>query len=161
LAELTDTLCLECGLCCNGVLFADVRREGRDSSPLFKQYGARVPQPCPAFNHADCKCALYAERPKRCRQFECKQLLAVRAGEKTADAALKRIGEARKAANEVEELLMQLGFNDVKLPFSKRFQHCQHMAETGNLPSEHFEKLADLQLAVHRLNGLLARDFYA
>lgn len=159
--ELTDTLCLECGLCCNGVLFADVRREGKDGSPLFKQYGARVPQPCPAFNHADCKCALYADRPKRCRQFECKQLIAVCAGEKTADAALKRIREAQKVAKEVEELLVQLGFNDVTLPFSKRFQHCQRTAEIGKLPPEDFEKLADLQLAVHRLNGLLARDFYA
>lgn len=158
--ELTDTLCLQCGLCCNGVLFADVRREGKDSSLLFQQYGARVPQPCPAFNHADCKCALYADRPARCRQFECKQLLAVRAGEKTPDAALKRIRDARQAAQEVEDLLAQLGFNDAKLPFSKRFQRCQRAAETGKLATEHFEKLADLQLAVHRLNGLLARDFY-
>ena len=159
--ELTDTLCLACGLCCNGVLFADVRRVGKDSSPLFEQYGSRVPQPCPAFNGSDCKCALYAERPSRCRQFECKQLLAVRAGEKTPDTALKRIREARQAAKEVEDLLTRLGFNDVKLPFSKRFQRCQHAAETGKLPSENFDKLAELQLAVHQLHGLLARDFYA
>jgi hypothetical protein len=158
---LTDTLCLHCGLCCNGVLFADVRRERGDNAPLFAQYGARVAQPCPAFNAADGQCALYAGRPARCRKFECKQLLAVRAGKKTVEAALRRIRETQKLAGEVEQLLAELGFNMVSLPFSKRFQRCQRAAERGGIPSGSLDRLADLQLAVHRLNALLAQDFYA
>jgi len=160
MSELTDTLCLTCGLCCNGVLFADVRRERDDDSPLFAQHGARVAQPCPAFNAADCKCALYAERPARCRKFECKQLLAVRAGNKTVEVALRRIHEARRLAAEVEKLLMELGFNDPRLPFSKRFQRCQRSAECGGIPSDRLDGLADLQLAVHQLNNLFAQEFY-
>src|SRR6266566_2468435 len=113
--ELTDTLCLECGLCCNGVLFADVRPERGDKSPLFAQHGSRVAQPCPAFNFGDCKCAIYEERPSRCRKFECKQLLSVRSGNKTADAALKKIREAKTLANKVENLLERLGFNEKQL----------------------------------------------
>src|SRR5882724_3401499 len=159
MTELTDTLCLQCGLCCNGVLFADVRPERGDNSPLFAQHGPRVAQPCPAFNFADCKCAIYAERPSRCRKFECKQLLAVRTGKKTSEAALKKIREARKLANEVENLLEQLGFNEKRLPFSKRFQKCQRAAERGKISPDDLDSLADLQLAVHRLNALLAQEF--
>jgi hypothetical protein len=143
------------------VLFADVRRERGDASPLFAQHGPRVAQPCPAFHSGDCTCALYAERPARCRQFECKQLVAVRAGTVSAAAALKKIRATKKLATEVEAYLAELGFNDIALPLSKRFQGCQRAAENRKIPVENLDRLADLQLAVHKLNGLLAQDFYA
>jgi len=155
-----DILCLQCGLCCNGALFADVRRERGDHSPLFEQHGPRVAQPCPAFNSADCRCAVYADRPARCRKFECKQLLAVRGGTKTIAAALLKISAARGMAGEVEKLLSRLGFNQAALPLSKRFQRCQRAAERGEILPGHLDCLADLQLAMHRLNLLLAQDFY-
>lgn len=158
---LTDTLCLQCGLCCNGVLFADVRPERGDASALFKRHGPRVAQPCPAFNFENCRCALYADRPARCRKFECKQLLAVCAEKKSAEAALKKIRAAKKLAAEVERHLTALNFNDIRLPFSKRFQKCQRAAERGEFSTDELDLLADLQLAVHKLNFVLAQDFYA
>lgn len=159
-APLTDTLCLQCGLCCNGVLFADVRPQPGDRSPLFAGR-SRVNQPCPALNATTCACAIYADRPARCRKFECRQLIAVRAGEITTDAALKKIRAAQKLAAKVEALLTELGFNDPRLPLSRRFRRCQRAAETGALPPENFDTLADLQLAVHELTLLLAKDFYS
>lgn len=159
--ELTETLCLKCGLCCNGVLFADVRKEHGDSSPLFEKFGSRVAQPCPAFNSGDCRCAIYSERPARCRKFECKQLLAVRAGKKSAEAALKKIRRIQKLVVEIENLLEQLDFNKTDLPIRKRFQNCQRAAEHGRISTSDLDCLADLQLAAHRLNHLLARDFHA
>jgi hypothetical protein len=157
--KITDTLCLQCGMCCNGVLFADVRRERDDSSPLFKKYGSRVAQPCPAFNFGTCACAIYAERPARCRKFECRQLLGVRAGTITTPKALRKIKTARKLANKVETLLGQLGFNDLSLPLKSRFQKCQRAAEAGKIPSADLGILARLQLAFHQLNLLLAEEF--
>lgn len=159
--ELTDMLCLQCGLCCNGILFSDVRREHGDGSKLFEQFGSRVPQPCPVFKPDNCQCLIYSDRPTRCRKFECKQLLAVRAGTKSIDLALKKIRAAQKLGGEVEKFLEQLGFNETQLPFSKRFQKCQRAAEQGKISPDNLDLLADLQLAVHRLNQLLARDFYA
>lgn len=102
---------------------------------------------------------LYAERPARCQKFECKQLLAVGGGKKTAEAALAKISETKRLAAKVESLLEKLGFNDLKSPFSKRFQLCQRAAESGKIPD--LDRLADLQLAVHKLNQMLAQDFYA
>jgi hypothetical protein len=159
MTPLTDTLCLQCGLCCNGVLFADVRPEPGDNSPLFADR-SRVNQPCPAFNAGNCTCAIYTERPVRCRQFECRQLLGVRAGNITTVAALKRIRATRELAAKVEKLLAELGHNDVKLPLSRRFKRCQRAAEAGGLTTDQLDTLADLQLAVHELTLLLARDFY-
>jgi hypothetical protein len=74
---------------------------------------------------------------------------------------LRRIRAARELAAEVEKLLAELGFNNPRLPFSRRFQRCQRAAEGGKLPETQLERLADLQLAVHRLTGLLAKEFYA
>src|SRR6185369_8936384 len=98
-----DLLCLQCGLCCNGVLFADVRPERGDDSRLFQQYGLRVPQPCPAFNAGDCKCAVYSDRPQRCRKFECKQLIAVQAGQKASAAALTKIRGQRSWCGQLRD----------------------------------------------------------
>lgn len=159
--KLIDALCLQCGMCCNGVLFADVRPEPGDASPLFHGNRSRVAQPCPAFNAATCACAIYAARPARCRKFECRQLLGVRNGTITVEKALRQIRAARGLAAEVEKLLTELGFNNTRLPLSRRFQRCQRAAENGQLPEVQFDRLADLQLAVHRLTGLLAGEFYA
>ncbi|HUA39416.1 MAG TPA: YkgJ family cysteine cluster protein [Candidatus Sulfopaludibacter sp.] len=159
--KIIDALCLQCGLCCNGVLFADVRPEPGDASPLFHGGRARMTQPCPAFNAETCACAIYAERPARCRKFECRQLLGVRTGTTTTQDALGQIRTARELAARVEKLLAELDFNNVRLPLSRRFQRCQRAAENGELPQAQFDRLADLQLAVHQLTGLLAREFYA
>lgn len=156
-----DALCLKCGLCCNGVLFLDVRREGADRSPLFDQHGPRVSQPCPAFNAHDCTCAIYAGRPARCRKFECKQLLAVQGREVTVEAALRKIAEVRRLAKKIDRLLSALGFDDQSLPLNKRFQRCQKAAERGEIDAKDLDRLAELQLSMHRMNGLLARYFYA
>jgi Fe-S-cluster containining protein len=161
MTALTDTLCLQCGMCCNGVLFADVRPESGDTSPLFKQHGKRVAQPCPAFNSGDCTCAIYSERPARCRKFECGQLLRVRSGKITTEAALKKIRAAHKLVANVEKLLGEVNFKNVDLPLKRRFQLCHRAAEKGALPPERFSTLADLQLAMHKLTMLLSKDFYA
>ena len=159
MAPLTDTLCLACGLCCNGVLFADVRPEPGDPSPLFAGR-RRVPQPCPAFQAGDCACAIYAERPVRCRQFECLQLQGGRAGETTVAQALKKIRRARQLARKLETALSALGFNDPKLPLRRRFSQCQRAAEAGGLDGPQLARLAGLQLAMHQLTGLLAGEFF-
>lgn len=160
MANLTDTLCLQCGLCCNGVLFADVRPEPGDKSPLFAGR-SRVNQPCPAFDSGTCACAIYTERPARCRKFECRQLLGVRAGSITTDAALKRIRTTRKLAAKVEKLLADLNHNDTRLSLSRRFRRCQRAAEAGGFTPDQLDTLADLQLAVHELTLILSRDFYS
>jgi len=161
MGKLIDTLCLQCGMCCNGVLFADVRPEPGDDSPLFAGGHRRIAQPCPAFNAGTCACAIYAARPARCRKFACRQLLDVGAGTTTTAKALRQIRAARKQVVKVEKLLGELGFNEVQLPLKRRFERCQRAAESGKLPRTQFARLARLQLAMHQLMVLLAEKFYA
>jgi len=88
-------------------------------------------------------------------------LLAVRAGDKSVEAALFRIREARRLVKEIERMLAALGFEEKDLPLRKRFQRCQKSAEQGKIRRDDLGRLAELQLAVHRLNALLAEHFYA
>src|SRR5262245_46751393 len=91
-------ICLSCGLCCNGVIFSDVKLlAGEDAAELraleiplarcAKEHGEadglavsgwRFPQPCTAFD--GCRCTIYNSRPKYCREFDCLLLKKVKAG---------------------------------------------------------------------------------
>src|SRR6185312_7874426 len=117
----TNSLCLECGLCCNGVIFADVQLRPEDDASRLRALGlafvqksrARVEkfkQPCTAF--AGCKCNIYSERPAYCRQFECLLLKSVNAGEVTISEARKVIRSALLQAERVKTQLRKLGDTD-------------------------------------------------
>jgi Fe-S-cluster containining protein len=121
-------LCPKCGLCCNGVLFADVElRKGDDAQrlaelglPLVKK--GRKPafaQPCVCFDGTLCR--IYAERPVRCRTFECGLLKRVQPGELDADAALETIAQAKRQVEKVCELLRCADSDDGQLALSQRY----------------------------------------
>jgi Fe-S-cluster containining protein len=161
-----DRLCPNCGLCCNGVLFADVElRAGDDAGrlaelglPLAKKGGKLAfAQPCACFDGK--LCGIYPDRPKRCRTFECGLLKRVQAGELPADAALKAIAQTKRQAQKVRGLLRQLGQKDEQLAMTKRY------AATMSAPvdlSDHeadSERRGELMLAVDELMRRLQRDF--
>src|SRR5271170_4181088 len=99
-------LCPNCGLCCNGVLFADVELRAGDDAERLRQLGLTLEkkgqgrlafvQPCACFDGKFC--GIYADRPKRCRTFECGLLKRVQAGGLDADAALKTIAKTKLQA---------------------------------------------------------------
>jgi hypothetical protein len=76
-------------------------------------------QPCTCFDGKLCRS--YAERPKRCRTFECGLLKRVQAGELDADAALKKIAQAKRQVEKVGELLRRADSDDEQLALSQRY----------------------------------------
>ena len=76
-ASKSSELCLSCGICCAGILHAEVRLEN-DEIALATQH--RLPLigsnafslPCPSHTGADC--SIYLNRPARCRSYECDSL---------------------------------------------------------------------------------------
>jgi len=161
-----DRLCPNCGLCCNGVLFADVElRAGDDARrlaelglPLAKKGGKLAfAQPCACFDGKLCK--IYDDRPGRCRAFECGLLKRVQAGELEADAALKMIAKTRRQAEKVRGLLRQLNQNDERLAMTKRY--AQVMSAPVDLSGHETnpERRGELMLAVNDLMQVLQRDF--
>lgn len=114
-------------------------------------------QPCPAFREQSC--SIYAQRPTRCRLFECRQLQQVKAGALTEAAALEKIREVRRRVARLEELSLRADGRPRKGPLSRR-------CETAL--AEPFDAEAHPELAVGReelarglqdLEAILDADF--
>jgi uncharacterized protein len=159
-----------CGLCCNGVIFANVglqpgEEEARLRSlnlpiqpPRSTLHPAHVAQPCAAFD--GCRCRVYADRPEHCRAFECVLFKSVKAGRTEPAAALRIIRAARNRADKVRRLLRTLGDTDEHLPLSTRFRHVGKRLQEHDLDEETADTYAQLTLAAHDLNLLLGDAFY-
>jgi len=162
---LIDSLCLSCGLCCDGVLFSSVicstateaRRMKELGSPIESHEGLAIfPQPC-AHLHGT-RCRVYAERPGRCRQFECELLKAVRRGEATAEAAGAIIAETRAAAAQLRSRLLALGDHDTHLPLARR---CARITDApSGRSAEWWDEYAEFLLLLRRVQALLRQHFY-
>jgi len=166
-----NSLCRECGLCCNGVIFADVQLQSGDNATRLRALGLaflknrkspivnrKFSQPCTAF--AGCECKIYSERPTYCREFECLLLKSVKAGEVKISEARKIIRSAVRQAETVKRLLRQLGDTDETLALNKRFQRLSRKVELGPYDKKMAHLYGELSLAVHDLNMLLSERFY-
>ena len=72
------SLCLSCGLCCDGTLFARARLVWSEAErlpllglPVLVQDDGSLflTQPCQALDGA--RCRIYADRPRTCREYAC------------------------------------------------------------------------------------------
>jgi Fe-S-cluster containining protein len=158
-----SNLCLQCGLCCNGVIFADVAVRSISKIRILKKLGfplttrSRLSQPCAAFD--GCRCTIYSQRPGQCKKFDCLLLEKVRSGQATQERAIQIIRKARRLVKTIEQLLEKLGNRAVDLPLRSRFKEVSQEMEA----SEHVDLEAhfgELTLKMHDLNLLLSEDFY-
>ena len=160
-----NPLCRECGLCCNGVIFADVQLQPGDDAARLRRLGLaftksktqKFKQPCTAFG--GCQCNIYSERPAYCRQFECLLLKSVKAGEIKIDKARRVIRSALKQVETVKGLLRQLGDSDETLALGKRFQRIGRKMESGACDKNSAHLFGELTLAVHDMHLLLSERF--
>ena len=99
-------LCTQCGLCCNGVLFADVELRDAEESLRVESLGIECDeeegrevliQPCAGLKGT--RCGVYAHRPECCRTFECRVLKDHLAGRLSLAEALGVVGEMREIAS--------------------------------------------------------------
>lgn len=162
-----EALCLECGVCCNGVLFRDVELPRGPGAEALRGYGLRLlsrrgglrlPQPCAALN--GCRCRVYADRPARCRDFECGLYKAVLEGRVTSVFALRAIRKTLRLGGRVRQLLQDLGCHEETLALSLRFQRVKKRLHIETVDDATANSFADLSLAVHELNLLLRGAFY-
>jgi uncharacterized protein len=159
-------LCPNCGLCCNGVLFADVELRGGDDARRLENLGLSLvkkgtklafAQPCACFDGKLCN--IYADRPKRCRTFECGLLKRVQADETDAEAALKIIAKTKRQVEKVRGLLRQLGQNDERLAMTKRYAAAMSAPVDLSRHETDSERRGELMLAVDELMRQLQLDF--
>lgn len=159
-----DQLCKSCGLCCNGVLFTDVKLDKDESHHRLVSLGLKLKksgstlklcQPCPA--HVGGLCSVYADRPQVCRKFECQLLRRVQAGTLQSARALEIIETTLAAQDDVQAAVAACGETREQVSLSRRFRNV--MSQPLDLADPHQEKLRrKLAAASHRL-GKLLREF--
>ncbi len=165
-SAIVSALCTTCALCCNGVLFADVRLQAGDDAARLAALGvelkrrsstARFPQPCSCLSGNSC--GIYADRPSRCRTFECRLLQRALKREVSEKLALKCIQEARDEAENVRAILRELGDTEETLPLNRRYQRMMRRPIDLSASKRLVDLRGKLMLAVARLAELLERDF--
>jgi len=179
-----EDICLACGLCCDGTIFADVKLQPQDDADRLAASGLPLlnskPQPGESHGpsagkvsaarscefHQPCaalqggRCRVYEIRPKHCRDFECLLLKRVKAGKTEKSAALEVIRTARECSDRVWRMLRELGDVDEELSLSKRFRRTTRRLEEIGLDDQTADLYGELTLAVHDLNFLLSQSFY-
>lgn len=154
-------LCADCGLCCNGALFDRVNLQREDRAKALAALGLRIKrgsffnQPCSAL--CGTRCTIYAERPARCRIFECRQYRGVAAGTITADTASARILETKRQIAAVEALLDALGGDNRRKPIAQRCATV--LAESSGPDPAVVARRAELSSAMEKLQALLTTHF--
>ena len=165
---VSKQLCLACGLCCNGVLFKDVKLTSTDDLGLLKAAGlslrslpgkAAIPQPCSGLC-ADNRCRVYDHRPNRCQAFECALFKAVAGDGVRLRSALQTVGTARRQVDKVRRLLRINGDSNEATPLSLRFRKLHFRFERSETDAEAVASFGRLTLAMHALNVILSTHFY-
>ncbi len=173
-------LCPNCGLCCDSTLFADVELRAADEPKRLAKLGLVVrkkedenderpgedagkgreklafAQPCACFDGKLCR--IYADRPTRCRLFECGLLKKVTAGRLSAAAALEKISRARTLASRVRELLGTTGRHGQKLALIKDYTRAMEQAIDLTDVAD-ANRRGELMLAMQDLMRVLQKDF--
>jgi len=167
LTSFVSKLCPNCGLCCNGVLFSDVELQAGDDAARLEQLGLVLKkkgrgklafaQPCACFEGK--LCGIYADRPKRCRMFECGLLKRVQAEELDVAVALKTITHTKQHVEKVRGLLRQLGQKNEGLAMTQRYSEAMSMPIDLSDHESNTECRGELMMAVDELMQQLQRDF--
>lgn len=154
-----ERLCAACGMCCDGVLFHSVVLQAGDSARRLSTLGFKLRkkkgqefflQPCSAYR--ECRCAIYGERPIRCRDFRCRQIHLLSTGESTEALALATISEARQLVARVNAIIEQVAETNPNRCLSQR---CANALTTSNRTPLHDK----LESAMRELESLLIAQF--
>jgi Fe-S-cluster containining protein len=162
---LTDTLCTNCGLCCDGTLFANVELVGQAEVARLEIMGMETENenrntgllspPCTALRGT--RCGIYTHRPKCCRMFRCHLLQNAQRGAVTVERAMEQIASAREQIRQVRAMLGRLGSRDEGLPIKAR---CAAILAAEDSPtSETIKDRAELEAAMTTLENTIWNTF--
>ena len=114
-------------------------------------------QPCAALE--GCRCRIYADRPKYCREFECLLLKNLQAGRLEA-ASGAALFERHSARSKSSGCCGNWGIRTESPALSIRFRRMKQRMESGSTDAQSAEIFSRLTLAVHGLNLRLDESFY-
>ncbi len=157
----SQSLCLICGLCCDGTFLSGVPLKPDDEITPLKAVGINfvyendvtvLKQPCAA--HKNCTCAVYANRPQACRVYKCKLLKRFERDDISQQSALEIINKVKSLKNEMNALALaasttaQSGEEIILL--MKRCQTAQSIGTTKQDYAQILLKFGELQIYLDR-----------
>ena len=154
--NLTDFLCTECGLCCDGSLFSDVELSSAKEISGLEVLGLNVEdgdgsapglllQPCNA--RVGKRCGIYQHRPKCCRTFECRLLKDVRSGSIGAANARQTIATVTSELGGLRDLL---GPNHSDLPLKEQYLEVIDSLEERENATELMRRMRTLEQTIKK-----------
>ena len=110
----SSNICLSCGLCCDGTLIGFVHLDKEELPELRKIKDIEESNgtgfflnPC---NSLGCDgCTIYAQRPKKCDEFNCQLLGSIDQKETSFDSALELIRTVKLKKASIEKKIETLG----------------------------------------------------
>ncbi len=156
---ITDALCANCGLCCDGSLLADVELAGRREADRMEALGLEVeegddegrdlcllPLPCAALRGT--RCSIYPHRPETCRTFECRLLKDALAGRVSLAEARGVIEETRSLARRLGELVEAVGEEEGGGTLAERVHEAMGAVAEPEIRKEQRERFAVFEALV-------------
>jgi Fe-S-cluster containining protein len=164
--SLTDMLCTQCGLCCDGSLFADVELASADEASALEVMGLEIEeedddrglllQPCRALKGT--RCSIYLHRPDCCRTFECRLLQDAQRGTVSSAEAKQKIVTALQQVKHVKLLIGQLGPDQPQLPLKERYAEALAFSDAVRAPKLNRTRV-ELETAMTTLERLIKKSF--
>ena len=157
-------ICLSCGLCCDGTLIGFVQLESEELSPVRKlmeieQTGENGMffLPC---NELSCNgCNIYSQRPKACRNFECRVLKSVEKKELTFDKATEVIDVVKQKKIAIEKQVATLQIELQSKSFHFKMLELKKLFRKDKSEIFLSESHQELKLKLSELEKLLSKSF--
>jgi Fe-S-cluster containining protein len=161
-----SNICLGCGLCCDGTIFATVSLYPADDVHALRAAGVALPvpggaasfhQPCPALS-AGC-CGVYEQRPGSCRDYRCALRRRYDGNEISFGEARTVIDTAIALRDAVRPELERLTQSTAPSSLKHMYRLAQTLLEAPDDPVRSRREHGRLLLAMASLQRFLARHF--
>jgi len=160
MGAVPQSLCLTCGICCDGTLFSQVLLRPDDDITVLETVGVTIVSdsdlnilklPCAAHKGA---CVVYQDRPQRCREYKCELLKRFERSDILYADALRIITKAISLRNEFKALtfaaLVNTPKNEAALRIHRWPADLDSIVETKHSYPHVFLKFLTLQLYLDR-----------
>lgn len=104
------------------------------------------------------RCSVYEDRPARCRRFECELLKRVQSGERTVEAALTTVNDAKTRVERFKQLLRDLGQTDESMALAFRWNALED--DSAEQSQEWWDSYGEALLTVREMQAYLKAEFY-
>lgn len=154
----SSSICLACGLCCDGTLIGFVQLNP-DEKPklggLFDENGIFI-QPCKKYCNG---CTIYEERPIQCGLFKCGLLTSVEQQGVTFDAAVESVKEVKVLKANIELELATLTITLASDSFFYKILELKKLFNLNKIKPDDMEDFVQLKLVMQKLDDLLLKEF--